>query len=106
MFGIFLDVTGRKQAEEANELLAGEMSHRVKNVLAVASGLTAITSRSTASTAAIPRELTHRLSALGRAHDLVRPFAWTGWQSRGGYANGPCPGDCGSYITSTLRYRP
>ena len=36
MFGIFLDVTGRKQAEEANELLAGEMSHRVKNVLAVA----------------------------------------------------------------------
>src|SRR5437764_15104013 len=30
MFGIFLDVTQRKQAEEANELLAGEMSHRVK----------------------------------------------------------------------------
>src|SRR6478609_1089129 len=25
MFGIFLDVTQRKQAEEANELLAGEM---------------------------------------------------------------------------------
>lgn len=33
MFGIFLDVTQRKQAEEANELLAGEMSHRVKNLL-------------------------------------------------------------------------
>lgn len=31
MFGIFLDVTGRKQAEEGNELLAGEISHRVKN---------------------------------------------------------------------------
>jgi hypothetical protein len=30
MFGIFLDVTGRKQAEEGSELLAGEMSHRVK----------------------------------------------------------------------------
>jgi hypothetical protein len=44
MFGIFLDVTGRKQAEEGNELLAGEMSHRVKNLLAIASGLTAITS--------------------------------------------------------------
>ena len=35
MFGIFLDVTGRKQAEEAHELLAGEMSHRVKNLLAI-----------------------------------------------------------------------
>lgn len=31
MFGIFLDVTGRKQAEEGHELLAGEISPRVKN---------------------------------------------------------------------------
>jgi PAS domain-containing protein len=46
MYGIFLDVTGRKQAEEGHELLAGEMSHRVKNLLAIASGLTAISSRS------------------------------------------------------------
>jgi hypothetical protein len=46
MFGIFLDVTGRKQAEEGSELLAGEMSHRVKNLLAIAAGLTEITSRS------------------------------------------------------------
>ena len=51
MFGIFLDVTGRKQAEEGHELLAGEMSHRVKNLLAIAAGLTEITSRSTATTA-------------------------------------------------------
>jgi hypothetical protein len=50
MFGIFIDVTGRKQAEEGDELLAGEMSHRVKNLLAIASGLTAITSRSAKTT--------------------------------------------------------
>lgn len=75
MFGIFLDVTGRKQAEEGHELLAGEMSHRVKNLLAIASGLTAITSRSTATTADMARELTQRLTALGRAHDLVRPLS-------------------------------
>ena len=42
MFGIFLDVTQRKQAEEANELLAGEMSHRVKNLLTIATALTRI----------------------------------------------------------------
>ena len=48
--GIFLDVTGRKQAEEGHELLAGEMSHRVKNLLAIAAGLTQITSRSTSTT--------------------------------------------------------
>jgi two-component sensor histidine kinase len=73
MFGIFLDVTGRKQAEEANELLAGEMSHRVKNLLHVASALTELTSRSAATTAEMARDLTHRLTALGRAQDLVRP---------------------------------
>jgi two-component sensor histidine kinase len=74
MFGIFLDVTGRKQAEEAHELLAGEMSHRVKNLLAIATSLTAITSRSTTTTVDMARELTQRLTALGRAHDLVRPL--------------------------------
>lgn len=73
MFGIFIDVTGRKQAEEGRELLAGEMSHRVKNLLTIASGLTAITSRSTTTTEEMARELTLRLTALGRAHDLVRP---------------------------------
>lgn len=73
MFGIFIDVTGRKQAEEGRELLAGEMSHRVKNLLAIAAGLTAITSRSTTTTTDMARELTQRLTALGRAHDLVRP---------------------------------
>ena len=74
MSGVFLDVTGRKQAEEAHELLAGEMSHRVKNLLAIAAGLTSITSRSSSTTADMARQLTHRLTALGRAHDLVRPL--------------------------------
>ena len=74
MFGIFLNVTGRKQAEEGNELLAGEMSHRVKNLLAIASGLTSITSRSSTTIEDMARQLTQRLTALGRAHDLVRPI--------------------------------
>ncbi len=73
MRGIFLNVTERKQAEEANQLLAGEMSHRVKNLLLVASQLAQITSRSAATTADMAQDLTKRLTALGRAHDLVRP---------------------------------
>lgn len=74
MFGVFIEVTGRKQAEEGRELLAGEMSHRVKNLLTIAAGLTAITSRSTNTTEDMAHELTLRLTALGRAHDLVRPL--------------------------------
>ena len=74
MSGVFLDVTGRKQAEEGHELLAGEMSHRVKNLLAIAAGLTNLTSRSSKTVEEMARELTQRLTALGRAHDLVRPL--------------------------------
>ena len=74
MYGIFLDVTGRKQAEEGHELLAGEMSHRVKNLLAIASGLTQIASRTSTTAAEMAKDLTNRLSSLGRAHDLVRPL--------------------------------
>jgi two-component sensor histidine kinase len=73
MFGIFLDVTGRKQAEEGHELLAGEMSHRVKNLLTIASGLATMSSRSATSVEEHVEDLTARLSALGRAHDVVRP---------------------------------
>jgi two-component sensor histidine kinase len=75
MFGIFLDVTQRKQAEEANELLAGEMSHRVKNLLTIATALTQITSRSAETKEDMAQELTSRLIALGRAQDLIRPVA-------------------------------
>ena len=74
MMGVFLDVTGRKQAEESSELLAGEMSHRVKNLLAIAAGLARITSRSSTDVNDMTTQLTHRLTALGRAHDLVRPL--------------------------------
>ncbi len=74
LYGIFLDVTGRKQAEEGHELLAGEMSHRVKNLLAIASGLTQIASRSSTTAAEMAKDLTTRLTSLGRAHDLVRPL--------------------------------
>jgi len=74
MFGIFLDVTARKQAEEASELLAGEMSHRVKNLLTIATGLTQLTSRSAGSVEEMAHELTQRLMALDRAHNLVRPL--------------------------------
>jgi two-component sensor histidine kinase len=73
MFGIFLDVTQRKQAEEANELLAGEMSHRVSNLLQIAAGLTRMAAKSSATTEQMAHDLGTRLMALGRAHHLVRP---------------------------------
>lgn len=73
MFGVFLDVTQRKQAEEANELLAGEMGHRVRNLLQIASTLTQIAASASATVEDMAADLGNRLMALGRAHNLVRP---------------------------------
>jgi two-component sensor histidine kinase len=57
MFGVFLDSTDCKEAEEARDLLAGEMGHRVKNLFAIASGLTLIAARSAATTTEMARDL-------------------------------------------------
>ena len=67
MFGIFIDVTGRKQAEEGDELLAGEM---VGNCICSHGDYLALGEDDDD----MAPELTHRLTALGRAHDLVRPL--------------------------------
>ncbi|WP_174298404.1 sensor histidine kinase [Sphingomonas bacterium] len=73
MFGVFLDATQRKEAEELRDDLAGEMSHRVKNVFALASSMVAIAARSASTPVAMAEDLNRRLRALAVAHDLVRP---------------------------------
>jgi two-component sensor histidine kinase len=73
MFGVFLDVTERKLAEEAREMLSNEMSHRVKNLFAIAGALTRIAARSADTPKEMARDLTERLVGLGQAHELVRP---------------------------------
>lgn len=72
MFGIFIDVTVRKLAEEARELLTAEMNHRIRNLFAVAAALTGISARSTSTKDEMVDDLTQRLTALSNAHDLVR----------------------------------
>jgi two-component sensor histidine kinase len=74
MFGVFLDSTARKEAEEARDLLAGEMSHRVKNLFAIAASLASMAARSAATTTEMERDLRQRLATLRRAHDLIRPM--------------------------------
>ncbi len=73
MLAVFLDVTDRKLADEGRELLASEMSHRIKNLFAIAAALTGIAARSATTTTEMARDLTQRLSALGRAHNFIHP---------------------------------
>ena len=63
----------RQRDEEQRIILLREVNHRVKNVFALASALISINAK----TASTPKELADsvqaRLSALGRAHGLVKP---------------------------------
>ncbi len=73
MYGVFIDVTVRKRAEEARELITGEMHHRIKNLFAMTSALAGIASRTTTSKEAMTHDLMQRLMALSQAHELIRP---------------------------------
>jgi HWE histidine kinase/PAS fold len=61
MYGVFIDVTERKKAEEAREMLAGEMNHRVKNLFAITSALTTISARSTTTKDEMVKDLRQRI---------------------------------------------
>jgi PAS domain S-box-containing protein len=69
------DITERRQAEERKRLLLREMSHRVKNLFALASGLVSLSARSRGAqtTQEVIGALQERLAALARAHELTLP---------------------------------
>ncbi len=71
--GTLTDIHEEHSQREAKELLAGELSHRIKNIFAVISGLIAIRSRGKPELAEFTKELGAAIRALGTAHDYVRP---------------------------------
>lgn len=73
MYGVFIDVSVRKLAEEAREMVVGEMHHRIKNIFSLTSALAGIASRTTSSKDEMAQDLNRRLIALSTAHDLIRP---------------------------------
>ncbi len=64
--------TQLKTALEQQEVLTKEMSHRVKNLLAVTDSLVRMTSRSSSTKEQMTENLTGRLHALSEAHTLVQ----------------------------------
>jgi PAS domain S-box-containing protein len=66
------DITERKRAQVQQDLLLSEMSHRVKNLFAVASSLVALSARSARTPAEMAEALQARMAALARAHGLTR----------------------------------
>lgn len=71
--GTCTDIEEQKQAALQNEILSRELSHRIKNIFAIISGLVSLTARANKAFAEPARDLLGRISALGRAHEFVRP---------------------------------
>jgi PAS domain S-box-containing protein len=67
------DITDRRRAQEQQNLLLREMSHRVKNLFAVASGVVTLSARSASTPEDMAKSIRDRLGALTRAHELTRP---------------------------------
>jgi PAS domain S-box-containing protein len=73
--GTCTDIHEQKAAAQENELLTRELSHRIKNIFAVISGLITLSLRRNPQFDDLGRELQQRVLALGRAHDFVRPHS-------------------------------
>jgi two-component system CheB/CheR fusion protein len=68
----FVDVTKIIAAEEQQKVLAAELSHRVKNTLAVVSSI----AERTLPDGEAKNDLTGRFHALGHTHDLLSQAGW------------------------------
>jgi len=81
--GTCTDIDEAKRTAEQKDLLGRELSHRIKNIFAVVSGLIALSARQHPEAKGFAADLRERIAALGRAHELVRPNTEEG---------GPVPG--------------
>jgi PAS domain S-box-containing protein len=75
LIGTALDIDAQKRFAEERALVAQELSHRIKNIFAVISGIIGLSVREHPEAKGFATQLRERLSALGRAHDFVRPHS-------------------------------
>ncbi|MBV8336299.1 MAG: PAS domain-containing protein, partial [Alphaproteobacteria bacterium] len=69
----FVDISNIVAAEEQQKVLAAELSHRVKNTLAVAASI----AQRTLPEGETKNDLLGRLHALGHTHDVLSQAGWT-----------------------------
>jgi two-component system CheB/CheR fusion protein len=76
LVGVILDVTESRQATEERELLARELSHRVKNTLAVVQALARQTDGRIATIEEYREVFLGRLQAMAKAHNHLIEANW------------------------------
>lgn len=73
--GTCTDIDATKRQHELTEIMSRELSHRIKNIFAVVSGLVALSAEEHPEAATYAKELRGRILSLGRAHEFVRPHS-------------------------------
>ena len=76
--GFLRDISERQEAHRRQELLLAELSHRVKNMLAVVAGMAQQTARRSSSMDEFAEAFTGRLQALAKGHDILTRTSWEG----------------------------
>jgi len=76
--GVARDVSEQVRAQQLQQLLLGELNHRVKNSLAEVQAVACQTLRDAPDLAAARKALNGRLVALGRGHDILTRRNWEG----------------------------
>lgn len=76
-FGTCTDIHDHKMIQAQREVIAQELSHRIKNIFSVIAGLISFSTRHHPDIKSVADDLRGRIMALGRAHDFVRPHSDT-----------------------------
>ena len=76
--GVSIDITERKLAEGHLRMMVAELDHRVKNVLATVSALTARTQDASGSVADFVAALDGRIQSMAATHQLLSSQQWKG----------------------------
>ena len=76
VFGVVVDITNTKEAEQKTRLLLRELNHRVKNTLAIVQSIAGQTLRRSRSSAEFNMAFSGRLQALSAAHTLLSDEQW------------------------------
>lgn len=74
--GFLRDISERRAAERRQQLMIGELNHRVKNLLGVVSAIAHQTIRSSASLEDFESAFAGRLQSLGHAHEILSAATW------------------------------
>jgi len=71
--GTIIDIDDVHRLSESRDLLARELSHRIKNIFAVVASLITLSARRDPQLRYFAAEMTDKIAALGRAHEFVAP---------------------------------